>query len=133
MEFFCKTKDRTPFTNQSFVVYEFTCPSCGAYYVRKTERTLNERCVEHEWIDQNSIVKNHLDQCVGVQYLLNITSLGPALSSNDNNIGSADNRSSRINLFIDNTNMVDRYKNINILLFKEEMKINERKPTLIHT
>ena len=92
MEFFYKTKDRTPFINQSFVVYEFTCPSCGAYYVGKTERTLNERCVEHEWIDQNSIVKNHLDQCVGVQYLLNITSLGPALSSNDNNIGSADNR-----------------------------------------
>ena len=29
--------------------------------------------------------------------------------------------------------MVDRYKNINILLFKEEMKINERKPTLIHS
>ena len=68
-----------------------------------------------------------------MQYLLNIASLGAALSSNDNNIGSADNRNSRINLVIDNTNMVDRYKNINILLFKEEMKINERKPTLIHT
>ena len=30
----------------------------------------------HAWSDQNSVVKNHLDQCVEVQYLLNITSLG---------------------------------------------------------
>ena len=117
MEFFCNTKDRTPIINQSFVVYEFTCPGCGANYVGKTERTLYERCVEHAWSDQNSVVKNHLDQCVEVQYLLNITSLGPALFSNDSNIGNADYRNSRINL-------------VNILLFKEELKINERNPTL---
>ena len=47
MEFFCNTKDRTPIINQSFVLYEFTCPCCGANYVEKTERTLYERCVEH--------------------------------------------------------------------------------------
>ena len=76
-------------------------------------------------------MKNHLDQCVGVQYLLNITSLGPALFSNDSNIENADNRNSRINLVIGNTNIIDRYKNFNILLFKEALKINERKPTLI--
>ena len=46
---------------------------------------------------------------------------------NDNNIGEADNRNLRINLVIDNTNTIDRF---NILLFKEAMKINERKPTL---
>ena len=40
---------------------------------------------------------NHLDQCVEVQYLLNITSLSPALFSDDNNIGSADNTNSYIN------------------------------------
>ena len=77
-EFFCNTKDRTPIINQSFVVYEFTCSGCSANYVRKTERTY-ERCVEHAWSDQNSIVKNHLNRCVEVQYLLNITSLAPAL------------------------------------------------------
>ena len=111
-------------------MYEFACPDCGANYVGKTERTLYERCVEHAWSDQNSVVKNHLDQCVEVQYLLNITSLGPALFSNDSNIENADNRNSRINLVIDNTNIIDRYKNFNILLFKEALKINERKPTL---
>ena len=65
-----------------------------------------------------------------MQYLLNDTSLGPTLFSNDNNIGSADNRNWRINLVIDNTNIINRYKNFNILLFKEALKINERKPAL---
>ena len=132
MEFFCNTieQDRTPIINQSFVVYEFTCPGRGTNYVVKNEKTLYERCVEHAWSDQNSIVKNYLDQCVEVQYLLNITSLVPALFSIDNTIGRADNRNSRINLVIDNTNITDRHKNFGILLFKEAMKINERKPTL---
>ena len=69
MEFFCNTKDRTPIINQCFVVYEFTCPGCGTNYVEKTGRTLYERCVEHAWSDQNSIVKNNIDQCAEVQYL----------------------------------------------------------------
>ena len=32
----------------SFVVYEFTCPGCGANYVGKNERMLYEQCVEHD-------------------------------------------------------------------------------------
>ena len=46
IEFFCNTKDRTPIINQSFVVYELTCPGCGANYAGKTEITLYERYVE---------------------------------------------------------------------------------------
>ena len=61
MEFFCNTNDRNPIVNQSFAVYEFTRPGCGANYVGKTERTLYERCVEHTWSDQKSVVKNNLD------------------------------------------------------------------------
>ena len=79
------------------------CPGCGANYVGKTKRKLYERYVEHAWSDQNSIAKNHLDQCVEVQYLL---SSGPALFSNDNNTGNADNRNLHINLVIDNTNII---------------------------
>ena len=96
-------------------------------------RTLYGRCVEHTCSDQNSIVKNHLDQWVELQYPLNITSLSPALAlfSNDDNIGSAGNRNSRTNLVVDNNNIIDCYnKNFENLLFKEALKINERKPTL---
>ena len=62
--------------------------------------------------------------------ILNITSLGPALFPNDSNIGNAANRNSRINLVIANPIIIDRFKNLNILLFKEALKINEIKPTL---
>ena len=75
-------------------------------------------------------MKNHLHQCVEVQYLLNITSLGPSLFLNDSNIVKADNRNSRVNLVIDNTNIINHHKNFNILFLEEGMKINERKPTL---
>ena len=57
--------------------------------------------------------------------LFNITRLGPVLFSNDNNTDNADNRNSRINSVIDNTNIFDRYRNFNILLFKEALEINE--------
>ena len=73
-------------------MYEFTRLGCGANYLGKTKTTLYERYVEHAWSDQNSVVKEHLDQYVEVQYLLNITSLGPALFSNGSIIGNADNR-----------------------------------------
>ena len=49
---------------------------------------------------------------------------------NDSNIRNADNRNSLINLVIDNTIIIDRYKNVKILLFKEALTINEIKPTL---
>ena len=114
IEFFCNTKDRTPIINQSFVVYEFTYPGFVRTYAGKTERTLYERNVEHSWRDQNSFVKNHLDHCVEVQYLLNITSLGPALFLNDNNIGSANN-----NLAIDNTKQVIATKMLTLFCLKK--------------
>ena len=57
--------------------------------------------------------------------LFNITRLGPVLFSNDSNTDNADNRNSCINSVIDNTNIFDRYRNFNILLFKEALEINE--------
>ena len=58
-------------------------------------------------------------------YLLNITRLGPALFSND--IGNADNRNSRTNLVIDNTNIIDRYNNFNILFFFKKKYFQDEK------
>ena len=40
-------KDQAKFVNQSFFVYEFTCPGCGANYMEKPK----ERCVKHAWSD----------------------------------------------------------------------------------
>ena len=63
-------------------------------------------------------MKNLLDQCVEKEYLLNIISLGPALFSNNNNIGRADKRNSHINLVIGNIDTIDCHRNFNILLKK---------------
>ena len=51
-------------------------------------------------------LKNHLSYCIDMQFVRNITSLGP---SNYNNIGSTDNKNSSISLVTDNTNIIDRY------------------------
>ena len=60
------------------------------------------------------------------------SSLGLVLFSDHNNIDSTDNRNARLILVIDNTKLIDRSKNFNILLLKEEIKINGIKPTLIY-
>ena len=74
--FFCGViKDPVPLYAQSFVVYKFVCPGCGASYIGKTERTLFERTAEHGWSDKNSAVKIHLDSCDGVGFLHGILSL----------------------------------------------------------
>ena len=45
-------------------------------------------------------MKNHLEERVEVQYLLNIANLGPVLFSDDKNIGSTGNRNSCITFII---------------------------------
>ena len=127
LEFFCNTKDRTPKLNESFVVYEFICPGCNANYVGKTERTLHERCAEHAWDDKDSVVFNHLNECIGVQHMFEIGKLTPSLLTNNIIDDEFDLRSSRINLVQMNTRIIDRHKNWNVLLFKEAIKTKEIK------
>ena len=100
-----------------------TCPGCC--HVDKTERTLHERCAEHAWDDKESVVFNHLNECVGVQHMFKVGKLTPSLLTNNIIDDEFDLRSSRIN-----TGILDRHKNWNVLLFKEAIKINEIKQTL---
>ena len=130
LEFFCSTKDRTPKLNESFVAYEFICPGCNDNYVGKTERTLHERCVEHACNDKDSIVFNHLDECIGVQHMFEIVKLIPSLLTNNIIDDEFNLRSSHVNLSQMNTRIIDGHKNWNVLLFKEKIKIKEIKPTL---
>ena len=47
IEIYCNTKDKTAVLSNSFVVYDFSCPGCGANHIGEAERTLYERTVEH--------------------------------------------------------------------------------------
>ena len=93
MEFFWNTKYRTTKRSQSFVVYKFTCPGFNENYVEKTKKTLYEESVVHALKEENRTFENHLGQCEGIYYLLNLTNLVPALFSNNDNTRVTDNRS----------------------------------------
>ena len=70
LEVFCNNKDKTPFFNNSYVVYNFNCPECCASYVGKTQQTLHERCIEHAWSDKDSAVRALINECDGIKYIL---------------------------------------------------------------
>ena len=111
----------------SFIVSNFSCPCCGANYIGKTERTLYERKVEHAWTDNNSAVYKHFDDCTGVQHLLVIASLYSSLLTSSSPIQNSEKfelKTADINLVQNNTKIIDRHKNRNILLFKEVLKID---------
>ena len=123
LSFICNTKDKAAVLWNSFV-YDFSCPDCGANYIRKTERTL----YAHAWTDINSAVCKHLNCCTTVQYLLDITSLHLSQFTSSSRIQNSDKfdlRTARFNLVHDNTGIIDRHKNWNTILFKEALKIKE--------
>ena len=101
------------------------CRGCSANYVGKTEKK-----IEHAWNDKDSVVNIHLNECNGVQVMFNIAKLTPSLFFDSIVDDVQDPRTSRINLVQMNTRIIYRYKNWNILLFKEAIKIKEKKPIL---
>ena len=133
IEFYCNTKDKTTVLSNSFVVYNFSCPGCGANYIGKTERALYERAVEHTWTDNNSTIYKHLNDCTGVQRFFKVVFLHSSLFTSSALIQNSDKfdlRTTRINSVQNNTEIVDRHENWNILLFKEALKLKELKPIL---
>ena len=131
-EVFCNNKDKTSFLCQSNVVYKFVCPGCNSSYVGKTERTLSERTTEHVWSSNDSAIKFHLDSCDAFNDILCIHNMSPSLFSDTwfSDAGSDNHRALRIELVQNNTTIIDRHNNWNILLFKEALKIKELKPCL---
>ena len=75
----------------------------------------------------------HLDECTDAQHLFDIASLHLSVFTSSTpiqNSGKFDLRTACINLVRDNTEIIDRHKNWNILLFKEALKIKELNPIL---
>ena len=70
---------------------------------------------------------NQLNECNGVQRMFDIGKLAPSLFTNNLIDHELDLRSTGINLVQMNTQIIDRHKNLNILLFKEAIKIKKPK------
>ena len=123
INFFTNNKDKTPDEYKANVVYRFCCPGCSAAYIGKTERNLQERCVEHA-TKKDSAIYDHLRECTQLNYLRTM------LLFDIENITRGDKRLYYINLVKDNTTIIDSANNWSILLIKEALYIKRHTPIL---
>ena len=125
LSYFTNKKDKTSLLSQSSVVYKFVCPGCSFSYIGKTERTLWERTEEHackknNWNKQSAIYE-HLLKCEHYSHIIDLLNV--------------DNNSFNLNKFNicqirNNTTVIDKANDWNILLFKEVYKIKTYRPFL---
>ena len=59
---FFSSKGTLPKSLQTYVVYQFTCGGCKAYYIGETKRHLNTRIEEHLGNDKKSHIYSHLQE-----------------------------------------------------------------------
>ena len=104
---------------QSNVVYEFACPGCNSSYIDKTNRTLLVRTQEHALTDKESAIYKHLRDCDNIKHIQDLYNL-PDIFTNEN-ISSTTviNKEFFAQTVRDNTNIIDRDDNWNLLLYKE--------------
>jgi len=78
---FFKTKDSTPLSLRSYVIYEFKCATCHAGYIGQTTRHLRHRIAEHQGVSHltlktvqnkaHSNIRDHLNNCQNSKISLN--------------------------------------------------------------
>ena len=109
----------------SSVVYMFVCPCCSSSYIGKTERTLWERTEGHAYKNNNQKEQNtiyeHLLTCEHYNHIVDLFNV----DNNSFNLNKFNNCQIR-----NNTSVIDKANNWNILLFKEAYMIKTRRPSL---
>ena len=125
LSYFTNTKDKTPFFSQSSIICKFVCPGCKSCYAGKTDRTLHERTKEHAYAKGNkneqSAIYEHLSLCTHYSHIADLFKIDTnSFNSNQFNV-------SQIR---DNTIILDRGNNWNVLLFKEALMIKKHGPSL---
>ena len=126
LSFFTNTKDHITKLGSSFVVYHFRCPGCHHNYIGKTEKTLWERINEHGYRNKNSVIYNHIINCEGMSYLVDLLNI----NNNSAERQIFDTKTFGVNIVKQNTCIIDKARQRDILLFKEALKIKEKCPTL---
>ena len=108
------------------MVYHFRCPGCHHDYIGKTERTLWERINEHGYRDKDSVIYNHITNCKGVSYLVDLLNINNDSAEPEK----FDRKTFSVNIVKENTCIIDKARLWDILLFKEVLKIKEKCPVL---
>ena len=104
--------------------------SCNSSYIGKTNRTLFVRTQEHALTDKESAIYKHLRDCDNIKHIQDLYNL-PAIFTNEN-ISSTTviNKEFFAQTVRDNTNIIDRDDNWNLLLYKEAYHIKRLTPFL---
>ena len=125
LSFYTSTKDYVDKLVHSHIVCKFCCPGCSNSYFGKMERTFFERINEHAFKDKNSVVYNHINNCDGVKYLVDLLKIDLVQTERDRF-----DKMYRIATVKENISIVDRARRWDILLFTEALHIKEKNPTL---
>ena len=101
------------------------CPGCKSCYVGKADHTLHERTKDHAYTKVNkngqSAIYEHLPPCNHYSHIADLFKIDTnSFNSNQFNV-------SQIR---DNTIILDRGNNWNVLLFKEALMIKKHGPSL---
>ena len=90
------------------------------------ERTFFERINENVFKDKNSVVYNHVSNFDGVKYLVDLLNIDQVQTEHDK----FDKKIYSVTTVKENTSIIDRARQWDILLFKEALHIKEKNPTL---
>ena len=121
MSFFTSNKDKTPFLNNSYLIYQYSCPGCGKSYIGKTETTLFNRTKEHGWTDKKSAVNKHFENCIHWKEIVNLFEIdGDEINP----------MQFQINATRENTRILRKSDNWLKLAFLESLAIKEHAPKL---
>ena len=126
LSFYTNTKVPTDKLAHSYIVYKFCCPGCSKSSIGKTERTFFERINEHAFKDKNSVVYNHINNCDGLKYLVDLLNIDQVQTERDK----FDEKILSVTTVKENISIIDRARRWDILLFKEALHIKEKNSTL---
>ena len=125
LSYFTNTKDKISLLSQSSVVYKFVCPDCSSSYIGKTECTLWERTEEHAYKNNNqkeqSTIYEHLLTREHYNHIVDLFNV----DSNCFNLNKFNFCQIR-----NNTTVIDKANNWNILIFEEAYMIKTHRPSL---
>ena len=125
LSFYTNIKVRIDKLAHSYIVYKFCCPGCSKSSIGKTERTFFERINEYAFKDKNSVVYNHINNCDGLKYLVDLLNIDQVQTERDK----FDEKILSVTTVKENISIIDRARRWDILLFKEALHIKEKSST----
>ena len=115
LSFYTNTKDGIDKLAHSCTVYKFCCPGCSKICIGKMERPYFERINKHAFKDKNSVVYNHINNCDGVKYLVDLLDIDQVQTERDK----IDKKMYFIETVKENISIIDRERRWGILLFRK--------------